>query len=84
MMLFPQLAAVLWGSKMARIVVACLAGLLAIKLYGLYQQQVGKRAVIEQSIERGRQANVENSNVRKQASKPGAFERLLRDSCRDC
>ena len=74
----------IWGSLVGRIMAGALVGLVALKSYGLYEQRVGARKVIEQSKAQGKQANVNAQKHHRAARSPGAAERLLQDSCRDC
>lgn len=63
--------------------VALVAFLSNIKERG---RQEGRQEVVSASLEAGRQANVKNEKVRRNAAAPGAFERMLKDgaTCRDC
>ena len=47
-------------------------------------EQRGAAKVVSASKKRGAQANEINSKVRADARKPGSFDRLLREACRDC
>jgi hypothetical protein len=71
-------------SFVGRIVAALLVGFVALGINNAVQRQKGAAAVIEASKEKARIANAKNAVVRQKAKEPGAFERLLRDSCRDC
>lgn len=56
----------------------------AWKINNYYQQKKGAAMAVERSIKHGEEINRENAKVRREARKPGAAERLLRDYCRDC
>lgn len=47
-------------------------------------EQRGAAKVVSASKEAGAKANAINSRVRADARKPGSFDRLLREACRDC
>ena len=47
-------------------------------------EQRGAAKVVSASKKRGAQANEINSKVRADARRPGSFDRLLREACRDC
>lgn len=49
-----------------------------------HYEKKGELKVVQRSIKAGEAANEKNDAVRAAAKKPGAFERLMRDSCRDC
>lgn len=49
-----------------------------------WQRSIGADRVITSSVKQGEKANEKNARIREQTKRPGAFERLLRDSCRDC
>lgn len=76
------------GSFWLRIAGAALAGLLAIKGYGLYQRQIGAnqatQKIAKQSEKAGKEANAKASKAHDSAAKPGAAQRVLSKYCRDC
>lgn len=72
------------GSRVGMIALGSLALFIAWKANNYYHQQKGKAIVIEESIEAGKEKNRVNAKIRKDAKRPGAAERLLRDYCRDC
>lgn len=72
------------GSMLGRIVAGALVGLVALGVNNAWQRQKGANQVITSSIEQGKAINEKNARVRERAKEPGAFERLLRNSCRDC
>ena len=47
-------------------------------------EQRGAAKVATASKKAGAKANATNREVRRRAAEPGAFERLLEESCRDC
>ncbi|HPE81955.1 hypothetical protein [Denitromonas sp.] len=47
-------------------------------------EQRGAAKVVSASKKAGAKANATNREVRRRAAEPGAFERLLEESCRDC
>ena len=73
-----------FASKYARAgaVVAFLLGLAGWFAYD--QQRVGARKVLEKSRTEAKRRNAKSAKIRKEARKPGAADRLLRDYCRDC
>lgn len=73
-----------WGSLVGRIMAGVVVGLIALKSYGLYEQRVGARKVVEKSKIEGKKRNANAQRKHAEARKPGAADRLLRDSCRDC
>lgn len=74
----------IWGSLIGRIMAGVVLGLIALKSYGLYEQRVGARTVIEASKKAGTKANANAQKHHAAARSPGAAERLRKDSCRDC
>lgn len=78
----------LWGSKPFR---WAAAGFLVIVGYQLWLSQhdlkVSRRAeakVYERSADEGKKANAEADKAHVKADRPGAAERVLKSSCRDC
>lgn len=67
-----------------RVVASVLVGWIFLQINNARQRSVGAEQVITNSIQRGKAANETNAKIREQAKTPGAAERLLRDSCRDC
>lgn len=47
-------------------------------------EQRGAQKVVAASKAQGAKANAINENVRRRAAEPGASDRLLNGSCRDC
>lgn len=47
-------------------------------------EQRGASKVVAASKKAGAKANAINSKVRAAAREPGSFDRLLKESCRDC
>lgn len=47
-------------------------------------EQRGAQKVVAASKQAGAKANAINENVRRRAAEPGASDRLLNGSCRDC
>lgn len=47
-------------------------------------EQRGSQKVVAASKAQGAKANAINENVRRRAAEPGASDRLLNGSCRDC
>ena len=72
------------GSMLGRIVAGALVGLVALSINNAVQRSKGAAAVVTGSIEKAKAANERNAKVREKAKQPGAADRLLRDSCRDC
>lgn len=48
------------------------------------QREIGAAKVADVARKAGAEANEKNRKVRAAARQPGAFERLLKRSCRDC
>lgn len=71
-------------SMLGRIVAGALVGLVALGVNNAWQRSIGADRVITSSVKQGEKANEKNARIREQTKRPGAFERLLRDSCRDC
>jgi hypothetical protein len=71
-------------SMLVRLMAAGAAAFIAIKSYAFYERGVGKEQLRQESRNAGKAANEKNAKVRSAARKPGAFDRLLKDSCRDC
>lgn len=63
-------------------IVALLVGSCALRDHRIEQRGAAK--VVAASKEAGAKANETSRKVRDAARQPGAFERLLKDSCRDC
>lgn len=72
------------GTMIGRILAGALVGLVALGINNHFQRQKGAEQVITGSIERGKAANERNAKIREKVKEPGAAERLLRHSCRDC
>jgi hypothetical protein len=71
-------------SMLVRLMAAGAAAFIAIKSYAFYERGVGKEQLRQESKKVGQVANAKNAKVRRDASKPGAFGRLLERDCRDC
>jgi hypothetical protein len=71
-------------SMLVRLMAAGAAAFIAIKSYAFYERGVGKEQLREESRKAGKIINAKNEKVRKAAKEPGAAERLLKESCRDC
>ena len=67
-----------------RVVLGVTALFVAWQIDRAWQRSAGAARVVEKSVEAGKQINDRNRQVRRQAQAPGAFKRLLADSCRDC
>ena len=67
-----------------RMVLGVTALFIAWQIDRAWQRNVGAARVVEKSVEAGNKINETNKQVRRAAQKPGAFKRLLGDSCRDC
>lgn len=72
------------GTTTGRVVLLAVALFTAWQVDRAIQRQRGAAAVVEQSIETGREINDQNQKVRSAARRPGAADRLLRKYCRDC
>lgn len=72
------------GSRIGLTAITLLGLWIAWKANNYHHQKKGAAKVIEKSIEAGRKINRANAKVRKDAQRPGAAGRLLRDYCRDC
>ena len=72
------------NSVIGRIVAGVLVGWLALSINNSWQRHKGAERIITNSIKHGKAANERNAKIREKVKAPGAFERLLRDSCRDC
>lgn len=72
------------GSIFAQVLAVALAGLVALKLYGYQKKQEGKQELRVESQKAGEVAGKKSEQEHAKAEKPGAAERLLRNSCRDC
>src|SRR5690606_36955318 len=84
-MLWNCLEATIFGTVDGRIVAALLAGRLAVQgwLHLYHDPRVQAEVPTEINARAGRLAQ-EAEAARAPAQKPGAFERLLKTSCRDC
>ena len=86
-MIFAVLKGVAWSAvstTTGRIVMAITALFVAWQVDRAWQRGVGAQRVVEKSIQAGKEINETNAKIRREAAKPGAFKRLLSDSCRDC
>lgn len=72
------------GSMLGRIVAGAVVGLVALGINNSWQRKKGAEQVITSSIQKAKAINERNARIREKAKQPGAFERLLRNSCRDC
>ena len=72
------------GSFWLRVAAAALAGVGAIKGYGMYQRHVGATRAVAQINEKAEKQSVQAIEARKHADRPGAAGRLLKQHCRDC
>ena len=79
-MIWKAIAGSVWG----RIIAIALAGWAALAMNNAYQRRVGGKQLVEASKKAGKKANATNEAVRRDAAKPGAFGRLLKDSCSNC
>jgi hypothetical protein len=73
----------LWG----RVAVAggFLAALIAAWVgFAIHYEHKGAAAVIQKSKLEGQKINEKNRSITDRAREPGAFDRLRKDSCRDC
>jgi len=84
MILAKALLAALWGARWVRYVLAAFLAVGALKMYGYQKKQEGKQEVRVEAKEAGKQAHAKSEQAHQAAGKPGAAERLLRNSCRDC
>jgi len=78
------LLAALWGARWVRYVLAAFVAIGALKAYGYSKKQEGKQELRVESQKAGEIAGKKSEQEHAKAEKPGAAERLLRDSCRDC
>jgi hypothetical protein len=72
------------GSWVGRVVAGVLVGFVALQVNNAVQRGKGAAMVYEDAKREGRQINAKNEAIRQKAKQPGAADRLLRDSCRDC
>jgi hypothetical protein len=72
------------GSWVGRVVAGVLVGFVALQMNNAVQRGKGAAMVYEDAKREGRQINAKNETIRQKAKQPGAADRLLRDSCRDC
>jgi hypothetical protein len=72
------------GSWVGRVVAGVLVGFVALQMNNAVQRGKGAAMVYEDAKREGRQINAKNEAIRQKAKQPGAADRLLRDSCRDC
>lgn len=70
--------------KLAGAGVIAVMGVSACMLRDNSLRNQGKAEVVQESKAAGAEANAKNKEVRAAARKPGAADRLLKDSCRDC
>lgn len=75
-------------TKLGNVLVAA-AALTGLFFAWLFQHDAkvekrGEKKVVERSVKAGKKANAKNEDARRRAAEPGAFQRLLKDSCRDC
>lgn len=78
------LLAALWGARWFRYVLAAFLAVGGLKLYGYHKKQEGKQELRVESAKAGKAAGEKSASAHEGAAKPGAFERLLKGSCRDC
>lgn len=72
------------GTWLGRVAAGLVVGFVALQINNAVQRSKGAATVIEASKEQGK-ANAEKSRkAHEKARQPGAADRLLRDSCRDC
>lgn len=71
-------------TKVGRIVGAVAGAIALIFIFGQYKEGVGRRELIAESREAGKEANAKSQEHHNRAHRPGAADRLRKDSCRDC
>ena len=76
--------AALWGARWVRYVLAAFLAVGALKAYGYNKKQEGKQELRVESEQVGKVVGEKSEKEHEKAEKPGAAERLLRSSCRDC
>jgi hypothetical protein len=76
--------AIFRGSVPLQIATAAILAFGAFKANNTYQQYKGGQAVIAKSQKAGKAANAKAQKSHAAASRPGAAQRLLSTSCRDC
>ena len=76
--------AALWGARWVRYVLAAFVAVGALKMYGYTKKQEGKQELRVESQKAGEVAGQKSEKEHVKAEKPGAADRLLRSSCRDC
>ena len=84
MMAAKALFAALWGARWVRYVLAAFIAIGALKVYGYNKKQEGKQELRVESQEAGEIAGKKSEKEHVKAEKPGAADRLLHSSCRDC
>lgn len=77
-----------FDSKLGRMAVAAFGALVLFSAW-LWQHDRRVEARVEQkiitnSVEAGKKANAKATKAHDAAARPGAFDRLLKSSCRDC
>lgn len=72
------------GTTIGRFVIVSVGVLAFLGAFAWKQQNIGAQKVIARSVEAGKRNNEKVQKVREAARKPGAFDRLQRDACRDC
>ena len=83
-MSFALIAKLVWGSAVGRIVAISMLGFLAWKANNAYQRHVGATNAIAEINEQAETKSAEAVEARKPANRPGAVERLRKQSCGDC
>lgn len=71
-------------NKNAILLAAIAGGVVMFMLYDSSRVERGKQIVVEESRKKAAAANERNAKIREKVKEPGAAERLLRHSCRDC
>ena len=74
----------IWGSTIGRCITAIVAGLIAVKAYGLQQQYKGKQEVIQQSVVEGTKNNEQAKKNVDALSNDKYYSKRMRQFCRDC
>jgi hypothetical protein len=76
-----------FGSLIGRVALAggLFASFVAWRAWDIHQQRsIGAERIIQTSKAEGKKINEKNRAVTNRSEQPGAFDRLRRDSCRDC